>query len=244
MFLMKSHFLFSTLASIGILMFISMPVRAAEDAGVPLALAHNKRQIIDLDCRHHLLPKDARIQGARALDQEKMLLAAVKGKLFPKSPLQSLGWMDMVIRAYGFNGSLSQIQEGPGQKAVLRLSTLVGNDYVVAAQMAYGIHMRQGILDASYAPYLGQMIMTLTESDPGMETLKINALIDEATTLLEGVSPAVKAYGRWALRAYAYDDMIAADVAMMGVCASSPKPDELTKLGKAIRLSQFDPKRD
>lgn len=81
-------------------MLSSMPVRAAEDAGVPLALAHNKRQIIDLDCRHHLLPKDARTQGTSAWDQEKMLLAAVKGKPFPKSPLQSLGCMDMAIRDY------------------------------------------------------------------------------------------------------------------------------------------------
>lgn len=97
---------------------------------------HDRVQPIDLDCSKRLVPK-ARTKGEQSstgLNQEALLLAAVKGKPFPKTPLQSLGWMEMALKAYGFQGSLTTLQ-GPSQMAAMRLSSLVDNDYTVAAQI-------------------------------------------------------------------------------------------------------------
>jgi hypothetical protein len=168
----------------------------------------------------------------------------VKDKPFPKSPLQSLGWMDLGLKTLGFQGSLTSLK-GPSQMAAIRLASLADNDYTIAAQMAYGIHTRQGLFPASHSEAIGRFVMALTESsDQTPENNTSNMMVEKASTLLEGADSTVKAYGRWALRAYAYDDMVAVDAALAGFCMSSPKTADVQALRKGIQYAQFNPKRD
>ncbi len=132
--------------------------------------------------------------------------------------------------------------------AAMRLASLADNDYTIAAQMAYGVHMRQGILPEPHATFIGRFIMTLTESSHhAMENTNTNHLIDQSFAILDAsknMSAAVKAYGRWAVRGFAYDDMVAVDTALAGVCMSAPTAKDLEDLRKSIKVSQFDPKRN
>jgi len=82
-------------------------------------IRHDKVRAIDLDCSKRQIPA-AKISGKSSLDQEALLLAAVKDKPFPKSPLQSLGWMDLGLKTLGFQGSLTSLK-GPSQMAAIRL---------------------------------------------------------------------------------------------------------------------------
>jgi hypothetical protein len=214
------------------------------DGNSALIIRHDKVRAVDLNCSAH------QVAGAKAatpggqLDQEKLILAAVKDKPFPKPLLQSLGWMELALRTYGFQGSLTTLK-GPSQMAAMRLASLADNDYTIAAQMAYGVHMRQGLIPASHGEAIGRFIMSLTESsDQTPENNNSNLMVEKASVLLEGSSAPVKAYGRWAIRAYAYDDMVAADAAVAGVCMSNPKSAEIEALRKAIKYAQYNPKRD
>lgn len=225
----------------------SAGAKDAEKSQAASAIVHDRIRAVDLSCERHQMPQALTGQSGdkvRAIDQEKLLLAAAQNKPFPKQPPSSLDWMQAGLSTHGFTGSLADLR-GPAQMASMRIASLADNDYTIASQMAYGIHVRQGLFSKSLADLMGYFIFGLTEnSDQTPENNNTNAMINDAMAHLASMPPAVKGYAKWALRAYAYDDVVAIDAAMAGVCMSSASKADMVSLGKAIKFAQFDPKYD
>ena len=202
---------------------------------------------VDMDCSHHQYREAfRRLDGdaSNHVDQEQLLISSARANPFAKSKKSSEDWLHKALVSHGYKGSFVQMS-GASQVAVRRIASLAHNEYIIASQMAYGIHMRQGVLDKDVAMFMGWMLLGLTEdSDQTPETNMTNGIINDSMVYIEKLSPTVKGYARWAIRAFAFDDQVAIDASMAGVCMSSPSKAELESLGKAIRNAQFDPKRD
>lgn len=224
-------------------------------------ITHDSIKPIRFDCAKRDVPT-ARSPGAVGLDPEILLMTATKGKRFPYEATASLGWLDTMLISYGNTVPLTTLT-GPARVAALRVALLVRNDYTIAAQMAYGLSSRIAAIPEPQATYVGNLVMNLTEPAHDMPEIDVsNALIERANQILVGasvnptagkaitrssagaVSAAMLPYARWAVRGYAYDDDVAIDAALAGVCMSSPTAADLRTLEAAIKVARYDPTRD
>ncbi|MDD2976221.1 hypothetical protein [Aquabacterium sp.] len=65
--------------------------------------------------------------------------------------------------------------------------------------------------------------------------------VENAFEMISGVSPSLRGYARWAIRGFAYDDDVAIDATMTGMCQAGPSAKDKAVIEKAIKASQFRP---
>lgn len=237
-FMKTNLFSASVLASATLLFPVNSFAQSNEQG---LGFGESLKKIV-IDCTKHQAPDAFKTDGK--IDNEKLIVYAVKNKPFPNQPVDSLNWLMSLLKDYGYKGSISSLAKEE-QLTVMRISSLLKNNYVISAQMSYGIYKSQNILSKEISDVLGHFVSAATEtSDQTPETNNTNTLIDQSMTLLKDVSPSVRGYARWAVRGYAYDDMVAVSAAMAGACMSGATKKEMSAIGKAIQHSQFDPDRD
>lgn len=221
------------------------PAQAAGPAtlSAPTEIRHDRVKPVAFNCSARV------VAGARTpagLDVEALLIAGVQGKAFAHGPQESLTWLESTLTMYGNRQPLSKLR-GPTKAAVTRVAMLVNNDYTIAAQMAHGINQLSGTVDPLLGQYIGNLVINLTEPAEDIPEIEAtNKLIDRSIALLnrEGVSDEVKSFAKWAVRAFAYDDDVAIDTALAGICMSSASERELRVIEKGILQARFDPKRD
>lgn len=207
------------------------------------AIVHDRVKPVNLDCSRRNI-EGLRPSAAGPVDAELLLQRAIHGKKFPYTPAASLAWLDSMLVFYGNTVSLASLK-GPARDAATRIALLVHNDYTIAAQMANRLSRLQNVFGADHARYLDNLVTNLTEPSHDMVEIGItNRMIETASASLKPVSPMVKPFAVWALRAYAYDDDVAIDAALTGMCAASLTPNDRSIVESAILAVRFDPRRD
>lgn len=206
-------------------------------------ILHNRIKPIEWKCDERIRKVNdfAKSKGMNPKDPQALLLSAVRGKPIYNQPLASLGWMDMHLRSYGNKQPLT-LMTGEPRNHVLQLATLVNNDYIIAAQMQLGLSMVKPTWPKEEGIYVARLIVGLTDSTEGEPALDITiAQVKNAFETVKDVSPMLRGYAHWAIRAFAYDDDVAIETAMTGMCQSNPPANDKAVIEKAIKASQFKP---
>lgn len=181
--------------------------------------------------------------SAKALSATALLEQGMKGKEFPTNEAHSLrNFSRLLTGEYGLSKPLEAITDPEASKAIGRISLLISNNYVIAAQMALGVATVSKALPKEVADRAGDMIFTATDpTDHDKDLMALQKQFTEADAAFAGSNPRVRAFARWVLKGYAFNDPIAIDAAVTGYCQSSPSAADNANLEKwvaATRLPQ------
>lgn len=171
-----------------------------------------------------------------------LLEQAMRGKKFDYNEAASLvGTESMLMQYYGMRMSLRSVADERMRAGVARISQLMQNDYVIAAQMALGAGSLRTQLPAAVAQPLAKYVDNATEPFHGDEELTmLSEQIQRAMVVTEGMSPRPRAFARWVMRAAAFDDAVALDAAMAGYCMSAPSAQDDKLLAQAHAIARLD----
>lgn len=194
--------------------------------------------IFNLACHARQVPE---AKAPAGLQPDVLLAAATRNKPFATSPADAYRMFDDILVSYGLTSPLRDLPRGPERSAMARIAYLVMNDYVVAAQMAYGAAQRSGALAGRLAYITGNMVNTATEPYAGdPELAGIARKIAAADAALQPVSAAPRNFARWAVRGYAFGDVVAIDASLAGFCMSEPSAGDVEALLKAVEIARLE----
>lgn len=175
------------------------------------------------------------------LSGESFLRTAMRGKPFPLAPQDAYATMDQVLTThYGLRQPLAMIKDTGAREAITLVASLLLNDYVIAAQMAYGARLINAPIPDPARQGIRSMVYTAVEPYPGDEELeKIAQAIEKADKIVAGMTTHAKIYARWVVRAAAFEDAVAMDAAMTGWCSGVVTADDVAKLKQASELARL-----
>jgi hypothetical protein len=193
----------------------------------------------DLSCKGRAI---ATAGKPAEIDPTALLDSAMKRKPFVYGEAASVaGTEAMLVQFYGMRQSLRSLPAEQDRKSVARISHLMQNDYVIAGQMALGAELMGGRIPPGILGPLARYVTNSTEPYHGDDELtSVNDQIKRATVMLGPMSEKPRAFARWAMRAAGFDDAVALDAAMAGLCLSSPSSNDMKLLGQAYQVAKLD----
>lgn len=222
---------------------VAMTPTQANASAKEASIGHTRIKPIVWKCEDRLREVNAfaKTKGIKADEPGTLLLSAIRGKPLYNEPVASLAWMDMHLRMYGNTKPLTLMQ-GEARGHVLQLATLVHNDYIIASQMMLGLKMAQPTWPKEQGTYVARLIVGLTDTAEDVPMMaETISNVENAFEMIAGVSPSLRGYARWAIRGFAYDDDVAIDATMTGMCQAGPSAKDKAVIEKAIKASQFRP---
>jgi hypothetical protein len=176
------------------------------------------------------LAADGTLNAVLLLDE------AARGRRFKIDDQESLAQFDsMLVTQYGLANPIALLADETAKGAFGRTAKFVMNNYVIAAQMAHGAALRANLISGEHAKLAGYFIYTATEPYPGdTEIAGIAERLAQARKLLGAMDPRLIGFSSWALRAFAFDDKLAADASLRGYCALMPSAADNKLLSEAI----------
>lgn len=176
------------------------------------------------------------------LEPNALLDAAMKGKDFSLSPGASMVSLESnLVQFYGLKQSLRSIASDEGRDAIMRIATLIENNYVIAAKMALGASAMRNWIPQPLLSVTGRYVGTMTEPyHENAELLDLQRKGVEGQRLIEKMSPKPLAFARWAVFGFVWDDAVAIDAALNGFCASTPTPADVKMLEQAVSVSRLN----
>lgn len=179
--------------------------------------------------------KKAKVTG------EALLIAGIKGKPFALSEDAAYSTMDQVLTShYNLREPLATIKDERARRAIGLVAQLLMNDYVIAAQMAFGAVLQAAPVKPTTLQMIRNMVFTAIEPYAGDEELtRIAEDITKADQILMSMNLQPRQFARWVARAAAFEDAIAMDAAMTGFCAVNPTSKDFEVLKKAVDVTKL-----
>lgn len=204
----------------------------------PLAFSADSSAI---SCKGRAMP-EARKSLNEPLDSDALLDAAMKGKKFDFNPGASLVSLESnLVQYYGLKESLRAIPDDEGRKAIGRVATLIENNYVIAAKMALGASALRGLIPQPFLVPLSRYVGTMTEPyHEAADLIDVQKKSIEGQKILEKMTPKPRAFARWAVFGFAWDDRVAIDASLAGYCTSSPSAADQRMLEQAVDVARLD----
>ena len=194
-------------------------------------------------CNGRSVPAAADASG-KIIYPDLLIQEAMKGKLFKKSPERSMKEVESrVISERGMRDLFSSVKDENARKSISRISYLSMNFYSIAAQMEAGFLNSKNVVQKSVMDPLLEFVQTLTAIiDHDEAFVDLHRRNEKGQAILAPVSPQPKAFARWALWGYTWDDEVAIDASLAGFCMSSPTAADHATLERAILAARLDPR--
>ena len=194
-----------------------------------------------ISCQGRVMP-EARKKANESLDADILLDKAMKGKKFDLNAGASLVSLETnLVQYHGLASSVRSIPDDEGRRAMGRVASLIENNYAIAAKMALGASIMRGLVPQPILKPLSSYVTTMTEPHgEAPDLMEIDRKITQAQQIIGNMSEKPRAFARWVVLGYAWDDRVAIDASLAGYCTSSPTAADHKLLETAVGVARLD----